>query len=348
MAISSGVEQEVENASFHRPTKAPALSTTTTTWQSSSIGNLNHTVSSSTSCPNDEINQKDSRSHHHSQRQLSHARSKPAYGMATTRYFASKKSSLPHPRQYIALDCEMVVCHERTVKTMCVQGSDDRCVIYDKGRYVSYAARVALVDWKGRILLHTFCQPAGIRSEQSVTTNDDLNYIVTVSTTTVITDYRTPISGIDPTMLQQAKPLDEVKEHVRELMDGKVIVGHGLDNDFLALRLSMPHWSTIRDTAYYVPFMKRVECVDSIETYNWYQRCQCNIDTGQSCPIYFPRKLRDLVYEKLNHRNIQIPGAPHDPVQDCMAALDLYKSQRPRWEAFVNKSITGISLISPV
>jgi hypothetical protein len=48
--------------------------------------------------------------------------------------------------------------------------------------------------------------------------------------------------------------------------------------------------------------------------------------------VWGPRKLKDLAKEKLQ-REIQVAGVSHCPVEDAAAALDLYKSHRPRWEA---------------
>ena len=148
----------------------------------------------------------------------------------------------------------------------------------------SACARVVLVDWKGRTVLDEYVKP---REE--------------------VTDYRTFVSGITAENLVDAPDLDVVREKVKELIEGKILVGHGLSNDLECLNLEHP-WEMIRDTAYYEPFMKN--------------------HFGQMRP----RKLKELAEEKLQ-REIQVDGQAHSPTEDAIAALDLYKSHRPRWEA---------------
>lgn len=148
----------------------------------------------------------------------------------------------------------------------------------------SACARVVLVDWKGRTVLDAYVKP----HEE-------------------VTDYRTFVSGITPEDLVNAPDIDVVREQVKELIEGKILVGHGLSNDLECLGLEHP-WHLVRDTAYYEPFMKN--------------------HFGQMCP----RKLKELSSEKLQ-REIQVEGQAHSPTEDAIAALDLYKSHRPRWEA---------------
>mmetsp|Transcript_21286 Transcript_21286/g.40428 ORF Transcript_21286/g.40428 Transcript_21286/m.40428 type:complete len:337 (-) Transcript_21286:99-1109(-) len=122
-----------------------------------------------------------------------------------------------------------------------------------------------------------------------------------------VTDYRTFVSGITAENLVDAPDIDVVRKKVQDLMAGKIIVGHGLSNDLECLGIEHP-WDMIRDTAYYEPFMKN--------------------HFGQMRP----RKLKELAEEKLQ-REIQVDGQAHSPSEDAIAALDLYKSHRPRWEA---------------
>jgi len=154
----------------------------------------------------------------------------------------------------------------------------------------STCARVVLVDWKGRTLLDAYVKP----SEPVI-------------------DYKTFISGITAHNLEKAETLDVVRERVYQLLDGKILVGHGLQNDLECLGINHS-WYMIRDTAYYEPFMK----------------------------LYFgalaPRKLKDLAKEKLR-TDIQLPGRSHSPTEDALTALDLYKCHRPRWEACMQSKI---------
>ncbi|GAX14452.1 hypothetical protein FisN_11Hu087 [Fistulifera solaris] len=155
-------------------------------------------------------------------------------------------------------------------------------------------ARVVLVDWKGRTVLDTFVKP-----------------------TYPVTDYLTFISGIVEADLKEAPGFADVRNDVRNAIYGKILVGHGLENDLAALQLQHPWWLT-RDTAYYQPFMQRREC------------------NGEA--IYVPRRLKDLCKEKLN-KDIQHVGKAHCPAEDAQSALDLYKTHRPRWERCVTVTI---------
>eukprot|EP00526_Cylindrotheca_closterium_P015306 CAMPEP_0113640844 /NCGR_PEP_ID=MMETSP0017_2-20120614/21437_1 /TAXON_ID=2856 /ORGANISM="Cylindrotheca closterium" /LENGTH=258 /DNA_ID=CAMNT_0000552147 /DNA_START=139 /DNA_END=912 /DNA_ORIENTATION=+ /assembly_acc=CAM_ASM_000147 len=122
-----------------------------------------------------------------------------------------------------------------------------------------------------------------------------------------VTDYRTFVSGITPQDLEDATlSLEECRNMVLQLLQNHILVGHALKNDLKALDISHPWWLT-RDTAKFEPFMK------------------VRFDDG----ILWPRKLKELVSEKL-HQEIQIEGKPHSPYEDALAALDLYRSVRPK------------------
>ncbi|MCL4158098.1 UNVERIFIED_CONTAM: hypothetical protein GTU68_007971 [Idotea baltica] len=61
-------------------------------------------------------------------------------------------------------------------------------------------------------------------------------------------DYRTFVSGIRPSDLEKAEPFDKVQKEVSDLLDGKIVVGHALSNDFRCLMLSHPR-HMIRDSS---------------------------------------------------------------------------------------------------
>ncbi len=157
----------------------------------------------------------------------------------------------------------------------------------------SRLARVALIDYDGAILYDTM-----VRVEEKVT------------------DYRTFVSGITEADItsEHAVSFDVAQTTVRQLIQNKIVVGHGLKNDFKVLGLSHP-WHDVRDTAKYEPFMKVPEPTD-------YNPNNANL---------VPKKLRVLAKDKLG-MDIQQPGCAHSPVEDALAALELYKRHRVKWE----------------
>lgn len=125
-----------------------------------------------------------------------------------------------------------------------------------------------------------------------------------------VTDYRTFVSGITEQDLQQATmPLHECQVQVSKILSGQILVGHGLENDLRALGIDHPWWM-IRDTACYEPFMSNRN------------------------NMFLPRKLKDLVFERLG-KQIQEIGKPHSPYEDARWAMNLYKTVRSDWESLV-------------
>lgn len=182
---------------------------------------------------------------------------------------------------YFGLDCEMVGVGE--------------------GGLTSAVGRVSVVNWENQTVLDTYVQVPG-----------------------PVTDYRTHVSGITPELLQpsddpnhQLMTFSEVRTLVQTILRGKILIGHGLENDLKVLGMYHP-WSDIRDTA----------------TYSIFMRDYCDPVTQQM--TLAPKKLRDLTWELLG-RQIQCPGMAHSPTEDAIAALDLYKKVRGQWEDHLAK-----------
>lgn len=183
---------------------------------------------------------------------------------------------------YLAMDCEMVGIGP------C--GTTSRL------------ARVVILNWHGETVYD-----AHVRVEEH------------------ITDYRTFVSGITATDLLEsngAVSFNDARARVLHLIQDKVLVGHGLKNDFAALGIWDHPWHNVRDTARYEPFMR----IPKPEEYN------------PLCALLVPKKLKTLARDKLG-RNIQVENMPHSPVEDAMAALELYKRHRVKWERAVQYKV---------
>jgi RNA exonuclease 4 len=90
-------------------------------------------------------------------------------------------------------------------------------------RKKSMVAEVAVVDWEGVVVYHTYIQPTG-----------------------PVVDYREAISGITPEKLEGAPPLAKVQDDLVHVLDGSVLIGHALDNDLRALGI---RYTPVRNTA---------------------------------------------------------------------------------------------------
>jgi len=122
-----------------------------------------------------------------------------------------------------------------------------------------------------------------------------------------VVDYRTDYTGLKEGDLEGAPGLEEVRERVAQILSGedgcsqpRLLVGHGLENDLNVLHLSHPA-HLLRDTALHAPLQRAT--------------------TGKA------HKLRDLVKLHLGY-NIQGPGEAHDPEEDAVGAMRLYRRVR--------------------
>ena len=204
---------------------------------------------------------------------------------------------------YFALDCEMVGV-----------GPDG---------LTSAVGRVSIVNWENQTVLDTY-----------------------VKVPVPVTDYRTHVSGITAEHLQEESDnnndnnhtntshslmsFDNVRTLVETILRGKILIGHGLENDLKVLGLSHP-WSDIRDTATYSYFMRETTTAPTHHHYQQQQQQHFASAVPTMNGGLAPKKLRELAWEQLG-RQIQCPGVPHSPMEDAIAALDLYKKVRGQWE----------------
>lgn len=145
----------------------------------------------------------------------------------------------------------------------------------------SILARVSIVNWHGAVLLDTFVRPQEM-----------------------VTDYRTWVSGVRPEDLRGAPSFGNVQQQVADLIKGRVLVGHAIQNDLSALLLSHPR-PLIRDTA-------------------TFQGCRDLAKTKHP-------SLRKLVALKLGI-DIQKRGDAHSSVEDARATMALYRTVHADWQ----------------
>jgi len=176
------------------------------------------------------------------------------------------------------------------------------CEMVGVGQYgaESALARVSIVNWDCEVVLDTF-----------------------VKVPVPVTDYRTFVSGVRSEDLDSGKAMElkEVRNTVQNILRGKILIGHALENDLKALNIVHP-WCDTRDTAHYAPFMKEIVVKEN----------------QNNRKLMSPRRLKDLAWEELG-KEIQVFGDAHSSIEDAIAALELYKGVRPKWEAHMSEQI---------
>jgi RNA exonuclease 4 len=123
---------------------------------------------------------------------------------------------------------------------------------------------------------------------------------------TIVTDYRTHISGITKEILaEKGRSFLKVQQEVARRINGAILVGHALENDLKALGLQYPR-AMIRNTAHLPQF----QTLD--------KRGHLN-----------PQKLKNLAARYLD---VTIQEGEHDPAEDARAAMALYTKYGDLWE----------------
>ncbi|XP_072026600.1 uncharacterized protein [Amphiura filiformis] len=118
-----------------------------------------------------------------------------------------------------------------------------------------------------------------------------------------VTDYRTWVSGVRPKDLETAEDFLTVQKEVADLLKGRILVGHALQNDMKVLFLDHPK-RMVRDTFRYEPFRQ----------------------------MFKSRRpgLKGLVEKILN---VDFQKGEHNSVEDAQAVMKLYMLHRKNWEA---------------
>ncbi|CAG9466137.1 unnamed protein product [Pedinophyceae sp. YPF-701] len=185
----------------------------------------------------------------------------------------SSTAAPPHKKAPGALSAEAVLTDTVAIDCEMVGIAGNQSVL----------ARATVVNDQGAVLFDSFCRPR----ER-------------------IFNFRTKVSGIRPSDLQDAPPFEHVQAKVFELIKGRTLVGHAVANDLHALKLTHPR-ELLRDTAHYPPLMVRPEGGGKLR----------------------PRSLRALAKEFLG---LDIQAGEHSPVDDARCALYLYHKHKRRWE----------------
>jgi RNA exonuclease 4 len=149
----------------------------------------------------------------------------------------------------------------------------------------SILARVSVINSEGAVVYDSFVAP-----------------------TEKVTDYRTKWSGVRHSNLKDAPSFEQVKQKVKELLRGRVLVGHAVHNDLEVLGIDHPE-SDLRDTSRYPPLMKV-------------------LTNGR----IKPRALRHLAQE---HLTLAIQAAEHCSIEDARASLGLYQKHKKEWEKWL-------------
>ncbi|KAJ4301584.1 3'-5' exonuclease [Kalmusia sp. IMI 367209] len=174
------------------------------------------------------------------------------------------------PAKYIALDCEMVGTGPEPDKD-------------------SALARVSVVNYHGHQVYDSY-----------------------VRVNVPVTDYRTAVSGIEPRHLRKdvARPFEDVRNDLKILLDGRILVGHAVKNDLDALILRHDK-RYIRDTSKYSKFRELA------------------MIPGRTPSL-------KILAEKLLGVEIQI-GA-HSSVEDARATMALFRLEKEGFDAEVREA----------
>ncbi|KAI1529976.1 PolC DNA polymerase III alpha subunit gram-positive type [Pyrenophora tritici-repentis] len=187
-------------------------------------------------------------------------------------------SEVALPGKYVALDCEMVG-------------------IGPEPNRDSALARVSLVNFHGHQIYDSYVQ---------------------VPRQVQVTDYRTAVSGIEPRHLRKdvARPFDEVRNDIKILLTGRILVGHAVKNDLDVLILKHDK-RFIRDTSKFSKF-----------------RALATIP-GRTPGL-------KLLAEKLLGVEIQV-GA-HSSVEDARATMALFRLEKDDFEKEIRQKYGHIRL----
>ncbi|KAM8921490.1 interferon-stimulated 20 kDa exonuclease-like 2 [Pelodytes ibericus] len=122
-----------------------------------------------------------------------------------------------------------------------------------------------------------------------------------------ITDYRTRWSGIRREHMINAIPFGLAQKEILKILNGKIVIGHAIHNDFKALKYFHPKEMT-RDTSM-IPLLNRKAGFQEKEA----------------------ASLKRLA-KQLLHKDIQVGRHGHSSVEDAKTTMELYRVIEAEWE----------------
>lgn len=149
---------------------------------------------------------------------------------------------------------------------------------------ISQLARCSVVSYEGDVVFDKFIKPP-----------------------MPVTDYRTRWSGIRRSDLVNATPYAEARKEILKLINGKVVIGHAIHNDFKVLSYSHANALT-RDTSR-IPLLNQ----------------RAGFPENQCASL---KRLTKAIF----NRDIQTGRRGHSSVEDAKASLALYKVVEEEWE----------------
>lgn len=191
---------------------------------------------------------------------------------------SEEDKSLLQGKNVLAMDCEM-------------------CITSPAGTtpQVFSLTRISIIDWEGNTILDEFVKPAD-----------------------PITDYLTPYSGITPAMLENVTTtLQDIQQKlaVSILTPHTILIGHSLNSDLNALKLTHPY---IIDTALLFPHPRGPPLKSSLK---WLSQ------------RYLSREIQK------GHGS-----TGHDSIEDAKACLDLVKQKCEKGKAWGTSEASGESI----
>ncbi|EKD18328.1 uncharacterized protein L3040_004717 [Drepanopeziza brunnea f. sp. 'multigermtubi'] len=154
-------------------------------------------------------------------------------------------------------------------------GIDCEMVGVGEGGIRSVLARVSIVNFHGTQVYDSFVKPKEL-----------------------VTDWRTPFSGVSPKNMPTARDFDQVQKEIAAILKGTILVGHAIQNDLAAIMLGHPR-RDIRDTSKFSGFRK----------YN----------NGRA------PSLKKLAKELLG---VDIQGGEHSSIEDARATMLLFRRHK--------------------